>query len=129
MKPYSQAVWQRFRAPRNAGALAAAMDVHTGRARAPGGAQVLELDVCVRAGIITRAAFRAHGCPATVAAADWLCDRIAGERLDEAATVQASDIEQGLRLTPEKRHCCLLAVDALGTALAARVTVGPTTAT
>lgn len=122
MMGYPEAVWQRFAAPTHAGALAPPA-VRTGRVESPGADATLELDVCLVDGVVAASAFRAHGCPATVAAADWLCERLSGRRPHEAMALTARHIEAALELAPEKRVCCLLAVDALFAALDADVTV------
>lgn len=117
---YPEQAWRRFTEPRHAGALGEAA---TGRAQSPGGELVLELDVRVAAQTVVEAAFRAYGCPATVAAADWLCERIGNEDVAAAGAVEPQAIEAALELAPEQRVCCLVAVDALGAALAKSVTV------
>lgn len=112
---YPEPVWRRFAAPRHAAKLAQA--TATGNAQSPGGELVLELDVRVAAQTVVEAAFRAYGCPATVAAADWLCERIANEDVAAAGAVEPQAIEAALELAPAQRVCCLVAVDALGAAL------------
>lgn len=112
---YPAPVRQRFMSPGHAGTLEPG--VTTGRGESPGADLLLELDVRIQAGNIVAAAFRAHGCPATVAAADWLCERVTGESLGVAGRLTAQDIEAALELAPEKRVCCLVAIDALGAAL------------
>lgn len=118
MSGYPPEVWRRFAAPAYAGGLADA-DVRCGQAGTPGADAELELDLRLDADRIAAAAFRVHGCPSTVAAADWLCERIIGCAPAEAAAVTAADVEAALGLAPEKRFCGLLAVDALAAALAA----------
>lgn len=119
-------MWQRFREPAFAGVLEPP-GICTGAAQSPGGDLVVELDLRVRQNAITDAAFRAHGCPTTVAAADWLCAHVCGESVPTATAITAQDIEQALQLMPHKRGCCLVVIDAFGAALAARVTVGTNT--
>lgn len=125
MKVYPEPVWQRFVAPRHVGTLA--VPSATGKAQSRGADNVVELDVRVQEGVVAAAVFRAHGGPTTVAAADWVCERILGEALEVATALSAQDFEDALGLAPDSRGCCLVVLDAVGAALSGSVTVGAAT--
>lgn len=115
MIDYPDAVWRRFAAPAHAGRLRQS-GCRTGRARTPGSDAVLELDLCLDADRISAAAFRVHGCPAAVAAADWACEWAMGKTPAQARGLDACLVEKALGLPAEKRYCGLLAADALAAA-------------
>jgi nitrogen fixation NifU-like protein len=113
---YSVEVWARFRAPRYTGALGGAAIV-TGEARTPASKAVLRLHLKPHEGRVQSARFQALGCPSTIAAGDWLCEWLEGRKLTEAAGLRASQLAESLALTPVRRHCAVLAEDALRAAL------------
>lgn len=109
---YSPEVWRRFRAPAHAGLLTGA-DTHAGEARTPASRAVLRLAVRWAQGRVAEARFQAHGCPSTIAAGEWLCERIQGQSLAELQTLTARDVADTLQLPPLRRHCAVMAEDAL----------------
>jgi NifU-like protein involved in Fe-S cluster formation len=109
---YSPQIWQRFRQPRYSGKLEGAGLV-AGEARTPASKAVLRLQLRVTAGRVEAARFLALGCPSTVAAADWLCEWLEGRELAEAGSLSATDLAQALELVAVRRHCAVLAEDAL----------------
>ncbi|MAA73863.1 MAG: hypothetical protein CMN28_04060 [Salinisphaeraceae bacterium] len=114
MSLWSNAIEQRFRHPSHAGPLDAP-GLLSGRACANG--LELSLDLAVEGGTIRQAAFRALGCPATIAVADWLAEQLAGVPLDRARDVNWPACEQALELPASRRSCLLLAQDALEAAI------------
>src|SRR5262249_28034354 len=67
---------------------------------------------------ITDAKVKAHGCPPTLAAASVLTELIINRSLAEAETLGRGDVETSLeRLPATKKHCAVLAIDALRTAI------------
>ncbi|HXH04333.1 MAG TPA: iron-sulfur cluster assembly scaffold protein [Candidatus Competibacteraceae bacterium] len=115
---YSAAVRERFREPRHAGALAAGPATLTVRAGDLAEGRVLELSLRMTdAGRIAAARFRAYGCPATIAAGDWLCEWLQGRSLEEAAQFRARELERALALPADKVACAMLAERALRAAL------------
>lgn len=119
---YSAMVWQRFMSPGYAGLLTESYAA-VGRAESPGGGLVIEIALRAQDNVIREIGFHAYGCPATVAAADWLCESSQGKPVGDAQALSTHDIEKALELAPEKRVCCLVALDALSTALCGHVTV------
>jgi nitrogen fixation NifU-like protein len=113
---YSPEVWQRFRRPSHAGVLTGP-DVATGEARTPASKAVLRLYLRMGQDMIQLARFQALGCPATIAAGDWLCAWLEGRKPADAADLPASQMADALALAPVRRHCAALAEDALRAAL------------
>ncbi len=66
------------------------------------------------AGCVVDCRFQVYGCVSAIACGAWLAQWLIDKGLDEAKTLRASDIEAALQLAPIKRHCALLAEDALG---------------
>lgn len=113
---YSGPVWARFREPRHAGTLQG-QHVHSANATTPGSRAALRLQLEVVEGRVRKARFLAYGCVATIASADWFADQAEGKTIAEAAGLTADAAVTELGLPPVKRHCALLAADALRAAL------------
>lgn len=64
-----------------------------------------------------RAAFGAFGPPAVIAAADWLCQRVTGETIENARSLSVRELERALALSPTQRYAGALAIDALANAM------------
>lgn len=120
---YSPQIWERFRDPRHAGRLSGA-DVVCGESRTPASKAVLRLQVRLAEGRIQAARFQALGCPSTIAAGDWLCEWLEGKTLSEAKLLSAGSVGDALTLAPVRRHCAVLAEDALHGALGQSVVQG-----
>jgi len=74
----------------------------------------IRLTIRVEGGVLLDARVRASGCPPTIAAASVLTELIIGRKLSDLEAVVPEDIEAKLgRLPVAKKHCALLAVDAL----------------
>jgi NifU-like protein involved in Fe-S cluster formation len=117
MQPhYSPEVWRRFRAPRHAGVLDGA-GVCMGEARTPASKAVLRLFLDIGQGRIRAARFQALGCPSSIAAGDWLCEWLEQRSVSEAARLTVAELAEALALAAERRHCAVLAEDALRHAL------------
>lgn len=61
---------------------------------------------------LLQARFRAYGCPASIASADWLAERIDGTE-PNAARPDRHAIIGALVLSSARRHCAALAVEAM----------------
>lgn len=111
---YSDAVWRYFiralqwnrRQPASADMLA--------QCATPGSRARLEIQLWSQDNRISAAGFRCYGCVSALATAAWLCEWLDGRGLEELEDLDARAIEQALALAPIKRHCALLAEDALG---------------
>lgn len=114
MPSYGPEVMQRYRHPQHVGSLDVdAPHVGTAIVGSPAVGQVLKLQVRVQEGRIDQACFRAYGCGALIAVGAWLCERLAGQTLDQAKALDSQDIMGALQLPAEKLHCALLALDAV----------------
>jgi len=114
---YSEPVWRHFRAPHGGCGLSDSSAL-VGEADTPGSDAVVRLEIALDGNHhIERAAFRAYGCPACIAAASWLCAHVEGRTLAQARCLTVTEIERALELPADKRHCVLLALDALAAAL------------
>ncbi|PWN55628.1 hypothetical protein DEH80_11010 [Abyssibacter profundi] len=86
-----------------------------GQATTPAGDDRVEIWLAVVDGRIETARFRAHGGPAVLCAADWLCEYCEGRELAAAPPVPA-EIMKALALPRVQMPAALLAVDALDAA-------------
>jgi len=115
---HSAATLQRFRAAGHRGRLSGE-GVVSGLAGSRRQGRAVALDLRLAQGTIVEARFRAYGCPATIAAADLVCERSTGGTAAEALALPVAEIEAALALTPARRGCILVVQDALRVALAA----------
>ncbi|MDT0634366.1 iron-sulfur cluster assembly scaffold protein [Spectribacter hydrogenooxidans] len=66
---------------------------------------------------VREAAFRVRGCPVTVAAADYVCERVRNRTRAAARGLTVAEMEQALSSPPERRGALLVVSDALTSAL------------
>lgn len=111
---YSPEVWARFSAPTCAGELSG---TSVGEAGTPASRAVIKIYLRMEGGRVKAARFKAYGCVSTIAAGDWVAEWAHGKTLAEARGLTAEQIAHALKLAPIKRHCALLAEDALRAAL------------
>lgn len=110
---HSPQLMQRFQYPQY---------IQRGTAAAVGSAgsriagSLIEIHLCAENSVL-QAGFRAYGCPATVASADWLAENLTGSAVESAARLDRHDIIRALELPVARQHCAALAVEALGAAL------------
>ena len=91
-------------------------DDTVGTATTPASDAMVAIRLRATDGQIT-ARHRVHGDPATLAAADWLCEQVDVRGLPAAAAIPAADLAAALALPRVKMPAALLAVDALQAAL------------
>lgn len=113
---YSPQIWQRFRAPQYAGVLQGP-DVIRSEAQTPASKAVLRLHLKIGKERIDKARFQALGCPSTIATGDWLCQWLEGRHLTKVSSLSVTQLAEALALVPVRRHCAVLAEDALQAAL------------
>ena len=116
---YSEKVIEHYENPRNVGSLDQEDDsVGTGLVGAPACGDVMRLQIRVNdAGVIEDAKFKTFGCGSAIASSSLATEWIKGKTIDEAATIQNSQIAQELSLPPVKIHCSVLAEDAIKSAI------------
>ncbi|MEM9603226.1 MAG: iron-sulfur cluster assembly scaffold protein [Pseudomonadota bacterium] len=112
----SEAVRSRFRAPRFAltGALAGGGATGASGARAAGA--LVEVHLGVGGDGALHARFRAYGDPATIAAAEWVCEQVDGA-LPPVSPPAVAAVSRALALPASRQHAAQHAVDALRAAL------------
>ncbi|MFN0185423.1 MAG: Fe-S cluster assembly scaffold IscU [Aquabacterium sp.] len=117
---YSDKVIDHYENPRNVGSFAKDDDnVGTGMVGAPACGDVMKLQIKVNpeTGLIEDARFKTYGCGSAIASSSLVTEWVKGKSLDQAMTIQNTDIAQELALPPVKIHCSILAEDAIKAAV------------
>jgi NifU-like protein involved in Fe-S cluster formation len=114
----SEALRAASRAAIGAGSLAGA-GVARGRAEHPVCGDELELDVRVREGVVAELAWRARGCPATLAVAACLHGACVGAAIGDARTRLEAQLGRLGGLAAHERHALELALRCLAQATVA----------
>jgi nitrogen fixation protein NifU and related proteins len=116
---YSEKVIDHYENPRNVGSFdKEAENVGTGLVGAPACGDVMRLQIKVSSdGVIEDAKFKTFGCGSAIASSSLATEWIKGKTLDEAGSLQNSQIAEELSLPPVKIHCSVLAEDAIKSAI------------
>jgi nitrogen fixation NifU-like protein len=116
---YSEKVLQHFDRPSNIGSLdSGSKSVGTGLVGAPECGDVMKLQIEVdKDEKIIDAKFKTFGCGSAIASSSLATEWVKGKSLDEAHTIQNTDIVEELSLPPVKIHCSVLAEDAIKRAI------------
>ena len=116
---YSEKVMEHYENPRNIGSLDSGSDrVGSALVGAPECGDVMKLQIKVDENEnIIDAKFKTFGCGSAIASSSLATEWIKGKSLDEANTVQNTDIVEELSLPPVKIHCSVLAEDAIKAAI------------
>ena len=117
---YTNKVIDHFENPKNVGSLDKdSSSVGTGLVGAPecGDVMKLQIEVDHDTNEIIDAKFKTFGCGSAIASSSLASDWIKGKTLDEAHTIQNTDIVEELSLPPVKIHCSVLAEDAIKAAI------------
>ena len=115
---YSEKVIDHYENPRNVGSFEKGDDsVGTGMVGAPACGDVMKLQIKVKDGVITDARFKTYGCGSAIASSSLVTEWVKGRTLEEAGSIQNSQIAQELALPPVKIHCSILAEDAIKAAV------------
>ena len=112
---YSEKVMEHYERPRNIGSLDSGDNsVGTALVGAPECGDVMKLQIKVDENEkIIDAKFKTFGCGSAIASSSLATEWVKGKTLDEAGTVQNTDIVKELSLPPVKIHCSVLAEDAI----------------
>ena len=112
---YSKEVLEHFEKPRNIGSLDSGSNrVGTGLVGAPECGDVMKLQIKVdEIEKIIDAKFKPFGCGSAIASSSLATEWVKGKSIDEANTLQNTDIVKELSLPPVKIHCSVLAEDAI----------------
>lgn len=117
---YSSQVIDHYENPRNVGSFDKNdANVGTGMVGAPACGDVMKLQIKVdhETGIITDARFKTYGCGSAIASSSLVTEWVKGKTLDQAGTIQNTEIAEHLALPPVKIHCSILAEDAIRAAI------------
>ena len=118
---YSENVIDHFENPKNVGSLdKGSINVGTGLVGAPECGDVMKLQIQVneKTGVIEDAKFKTFGCGSAIASSSLATEWIRGKTVDEAMTLDNTQIVEELSLPPVKIHCSVLAEDAIKSAIA-----------
>lgn len=92
-------------------------DVGVGLVGAPACGDVMQVLVKINDGIIEDTTFKIFGCGAATASASLASKMIKGMKIEDALKITNEDISRELNLPPVKRHCSLLAEEAIKSAI------------
>jgi nitrogen fixation protein NifU and related proteins len=117
---YSKEILDHYENPRNVGSFSEdEKNIGTGLVGAPACGDVMKLQLKVSAeGVIEDARFKTFGCGSAIASSSLVTEWVKGKTLDEALTIQNTEIASYLSLPPVKLHCSMLAEDAIKSAIA-----------
>ena len=91
--------------------------VGTGLVGAPECGDVMKLQIRVEDETIVDAKFKSFGCGSAIASSSLITEWVKGRTLDEAQSIENTDIVKELSLPPVKIHCSVLAEDAIKAAI------------
>ena len=116
---YSEKVLEHYEKPRNIGSLdRGSKSVGTALGGAPECGDVMKLQIEVdKDEKIIDAKFKTFGCGSAIVSSSLATEWVKGKSLDEAHTIQNTDIVEELSLPPVKIHCSVLAEDAIKRAI------------
>src|SRR5438552_18694383 len=117
---YSDKVLDHYENPRNIGTMDKNdPNVGTGLVGAPACGDVMRLQVQIGDdGKIIDAKFKTFGCGSAIASSSLVTDAVKGKSVDEAMTIENTQIAKEMSLPPVKIHCSVLAEDAIKAAIA-----------
>ncbi len=115
---YSDKVIDHYNEPRNVGSFDKNDDaVGTGLVGAPECGDVMKLQIKVEKDQIVDAKFKTFGCGSAIASSSLATEWVKGKSIDEAMSIQNTEIVEELSLPPVKIHCSVLAEDAIKAAI------------
>ena len=116
---YSEKVLEHYERPHNVGSLDSGSNrVGTGLVGAPERGDVMKLQIQVDDdNKIIDAKFKTFGCGSAIASSSLATEWVKGRTIDEASTIQNTEIVKELSLPPVKIHCSVLAEDAIKAAI------------
>ena len=116
---YSDKVVDHYENPRNVGSFNPTNNnIGTGLVGAPECGDVMKLQIKVEENKIIDAKFKTFGCGSAIAASSLATEWVKDKTLDDAMTVDNTEIVEELSLPPVKIHCSVLAEDAIKSAIA-----------
>ena len=116
---YSEKVLEHYERPLNVGSLDTGSNrVGTGLVGAPECGDVMKLQIEVDDdNKIIDAKFKTFGCGSAIAASSLATEWVKDKTIEEASTINNTEIVEELSLPPVKIHCSVLAEDAIKAAI------------
>jgi len=116
---YSEKVLEHYERPHNVGSLdSGSTRVGTGLVGAPECCDVIKLQIEVDDNNkIIDAKFKTFGCGSAIAASSLATEWVKDKTIEEASTINNTEIVEELSLPPVKIHCSVLAEDAIKAAI------------
>ena len=115
---YSEKLKDHYNEPRNVGSFEKNDEgVGTGLVGAPECGDVMKLQIKVEKDQIVDAKFKTFGCGSAIASSSLATEWVKGKSIDEAMSIQNTEIVEELSLPPVKIHCSVLAEDAIKAAI------------
>ena len=117
---YSEKVIDHYNEPRNVGSLDKSdANVGTGLVGAPECGDVMKLQIQVNpeTNEIVDAKFKTFGCGSAIASSSLATEWVKGISIDQAMSIQNTEIVEELSLPPVKIHCSVLAEVAIKAAI------------
>ena len=115
---YSDKVIDHYNEPRNVGSFDKNDDaVGTGLVGAPECGDVMKLQIKAENDQLVDAKFKTFGCGSAIASSSLATEWVKGKSIDEAMSIQNTEIVEELSLPPVKIHCSVLAEDAIKAAI------------
>ena len=117
---YSEKVIDHYNEPRNVESLDKSdANVGTGLVGAPECGDVMKLQIQVNpeTNEIVDAKFKTFGCGSAIASSSLATEWVKGKNIDQAMSIQNTEIVEELSLPPVKIHCSVLAEDAIKAAI------------
>ena len=94
-------------------------NVGTGLVGAPACGDVMKLQIRVdEHGVIEECVFKTFGCGSAIASSSLATEWVKGKTVAEAGEIKNAEIAAHLALPPVKKHCSMLAEDAIRAAIA-----------
>lgn len=113
---YTDKVMDHYENPRNVGIVENANGI--GVVGNPACGDVMKLTIRVQDGVIVDAKFKTFGCGAAIATSSMVTEMVKGKKLTEALEISNKGVMESLGGLPKvKRHCSVLAEDALKAAI------------
>ena len=115
---YSEKILDHYNNPRNVGSMDKNdPNVGTGLVGSPACGDVMRLSIKVENGVIIDCKFKTFGCASAIASSSLVTEWIIGKSINDAEKIKNIDIANELSLPPIKRHCSVLAEDAIESAV------------
>ena len=115
---YSNKVIDHYNDPKNVGSFTKEEEgVGTGLVGAPECGDVMKLQIKVEKDRIVDAKFKTFGCGSAIASSSLATEWVKGKSVDEAMSIENTEIVEELSLPPVKIHCSVLAEDAIKAAI------------